>query len=231
MAVARGQFLAYAEKADPFGAIVIYDLSTFRKRRTLLTNDVNSKVYIALDFADTGRQIVGLGGPPEYNLIYWWWEKTRILGTARVGQEVKQVRVCPKDANRIAVCGSGMIRVFRLEDSQLKLEPKSSAKVNEYFDFVCLAWLNEFRMLLGTSQGQIIIWEDGSLVADVLDPAATLSLHSMKVKMLFGCKLGLKKINAMKSYNDFRTFQSLHFIRLTSFKGYDSNFNFNFTVV
>ena len=79
------------------------------------------------------------------------------------------------------VKSQGMVRVFRLDDSQLKAEPKSSAKVNEFFDFISLAWVHEFRMLLGTSQGQIVIWEDGSLISDVLDPSASLSLHSMKV--------------------------------------------------
>ncbi|OQV14086.1 Cilia- and flagella-associated protein 57 [Hypsibius exemplaris] len=181
MAVARGQFLAYAERTDPYGAIMVYDLAALRKKRTMITNEVASDKYIALDFADSGKQIIGVGGPPEYNLIYWWWEKTRILGAAKVGQEVRHVRVCPKDANRVAVCGPSIVRVFRLEDSQLRPEPKGGAKVNEYFDFVAMAWVNELRMLLGTSQGQIIIWEDGSLIADVLDPAATLSLHAMKL--------------------------------------------------
>lgn len=181
MAMARGQFLAYAETTDPFATIVIFDLSSFRKKRTLVTNEVGSPKYTALDFSDSGKQIAGLGGAPEFNLVYWWWEKTKVIGQAKVGQEAKVVKVCPRDANRIAVCGTGMLKIFRVDENQLKLEPKSVAKVNEYFDFVSLAWVSEFRMLLGTSQGQVVIWEDGTLISDILDPGASLSLYSMKV--------------------------------------------------
>ena len=121
MAVARGQFLAFAEKADPYGAIMVYDLASFRKKRTMVSNELNSNQYLALDFSDTGKQIIGLGGPPDHNLIYWWWEKTRVLGRAKVGQDVKQVKMCPKDANRVAICGPVSTRFFIIYSFDLYL--------------------------------------------------------------------------------------------------------------
>lgn len=181
MAVTLGQYIAYAEQAVPFGAIIIYEISTLRKKRTLVTNEINSATYTAVDFSDNGKYIVGVGGPPDYNLVYWLWEKTKLLGTLIIGHEIRQIKISPKDSNRIAMCAPGIIKVFKLEENQFKLEQKSLAKVNEFFEFVSLAWVNEFRMLLGTAKGQVILWEDGNLIRNIMDPGTSLSLHTLKI--------------------------------------------------
>lgn len=146
----------------------------------MVTNEINSTTYTALDFAENGKYIVGIGGPPDYNLVYWLWEKTRLIGTAIIGHEVCQIKISPSDSNRIALCAPGIIKVYKFEENQLQLEPKSLAKVNEFFEFISIAWVNETRMLLGTAKGQIIVWEDGNLVRDIMDPSMSLSLHTMK---------------------------------------------------
>ncbi|XP_055341475.1 cilia- and flagella-associated protein 57-like isoform X2 [Paramacrobiotus metropolitanus] len=198
MAVAQGQYLAYAESAVPFAALVVYDLATFRKKRTMVTNEINSTTWTAIDFDDSGKQVVGLGGSP-YNLVYWWWEKTRLLGTTIIGQEMRQIKIAPGNPNRIAMCAPGIIRVYKLEENQFKLEPKSSAKINEFFEFITLVWISELRMLLGTQKGQVIIWEDGNLVKDVMDPTALLSLHTLKLSKKSDMSIPVDKIVAHPS--------------------------------
>lgn len=68
---------------DQKPAISIFDLKLNKRRKTLQFNDITAKEYISMAFTQDGNQLASLTGPPDYNVIFWKWDKARMLSQAK----------------------------------------------------------------------------------------------------------------------------------------------------
>ena len=77
------RYAAVAEKKDK-PAITIFDLQTMRKRKVLSCPDLGSHEFVWLGFSPDSKFFIGQGGGPDWVLVYWHWEKAKIMATAKV---------------------------------------------------------------------------------------------------------------------------------------------------
>lgn len=76
------KLLAVAERSEK-AMITVYDLQTLKRRKVLMSSDANSKEYVSLCFSADGKMLLAQGGAPDYNLVLWVWEKSKVAAVAK----------------------------------------------------------------------------------------------------------------------------------------------------
>mmetsp|Transcript_31019 Transcript_31019/g.42984 ORF Transcript_31019/g.42984 Transcript_31019/m.42984 type:complete len:1197 (+) Transcript_31019:119-3709(+) len=177
------KYVAIAEKAEK-AIITIYDLHTLKRRKVLSTSECGSEVYESMAFSPDGKTLAAQGGAPEWNLVLWIWEKTKvgsmIKSTNQQGMPVYQCAFNPHDGTLITCCGNQIFKSFRVSESHLKpLAPMLGKREPQMY--TCHAWLPEEkeRVVVGTDQGELLLVEGGELKASLASPAEGVSIESI----------------------------------------------------
>lgn len=76
------RYVAIAEKGEK-PTITIYDLHSQRKKKVLTSQDVQSTEYVSLAFSPDSKYLVAQGGKPDWTLLYWTWEKSKVLAMTK----------------------------------------------------------------------------------------------------------------------------------------------------
>lgn len=76
------RYVAIAEKGEK-ATITIYDLHSLRKRKILSSNEVQSTEYVSLAFSPDSKYLVAQGGRPDWTLLYWTWEKSKVMANTK----------------------------------------------------------------------------------------------------------------------------------------------------
>lgn len=76
------RYVAIAEKGEK-PTITIYDLHSLRKKKVLSSPEVQSGEYISLAFSPDSKYLVAQGGKPDWTLLYWTWEKSKVMATTK----------------------------------------------------------------------------------------------------------------------------------------------------
>ena len=155
--------LAVAEKAEP-AVITVYDTHTQRKKRMMNTPDCQSNQYVSMAFApgQENKYLIAMGGPPDWTLVYWHWEKPRVVSSIQVsaGNPVHEVSFNILDHNLgIVATGEDVFRWYKVVDEEFKaLTTDIHNKDSEVSsNFLCHTWLKDGRLIVGNDKGQIII--------------------------------------------------------------------------
>lgn len=77
------RYVAIAEKGAERATITVYDLHSLRKRKILSSTEVQSTEYVSLAFSPDSKYLVAQGGRPDYTLLYWTWEKSKIMASTK----------------------------------------------------------------------------------------------------------------------------------------------------
>jgi hypothetical protein len=79
------RYLSWSEKAET-GIIVVYDLIK-GKKKTMNSMEAGSQSYVSINFNpnDENKYLVSLSGGPDWNLIFWDWQKCKSLGNFKIG--------------------------------------------------------------------------------------------------------------------------------------------------
>ena len=120
MAIAPNKkYMAVAERADK-AMITIYDLHTLKRRKVLQTGECGSEAYVSLAFSPDGKMLAAQGGAPEWNLVLWVWEKTKvgamIKSTNQQASPIFQVCFNPSDGSLLTCAGSQIFKSFRVSE-------------------------------------------------------------------------------------------------------------------
>ncbi|DBA68566.1 TPA: hypothetical protein ACH3X2_013579 [Trebouxia sp. C0005] len=178
------KFLAVAERSDK-GTISVYDLQTLKRRKVLVSSETGAKEIASMAFSPDGRLLAAQGGSPEWNLVLWVWEKSKVVTSVKTtnatGNPVYQCLFNPGAAGEgngiISVIGSGIFKCFKTAENSLKLLTSALAK-REPQNYMAHCWLSEGereRMVLGTDSGELLIIEGTELKATLqLDPGSTV---------------------------------------------------------
>ncbi|CAH8509372.1 unnamed protein product [Schistosoma turkestanicum] len=154
------RFVALAEKTPDKPVVIVYDVHTLRKKKTLYFPDVHSTEFVSIAFSPDSKYLVVQSGGPDWILTYWSWENSKQLASIKTSTSntVKQVSFCPHDCAVVCVIGTDVLRFFRYGDNVLKtfglnkLEPQN---------FNCHTWISGEKMVLGTDDGRWILVENG----------------------------------------------------------------------
>lgn len=158
------RYVAIAEKLEK-PTITIYDLHSLRKRKVLSSTDVTSHEYVSLAFSPDSKYLVAQGGKPDFTLLYWTWEKSKVMAVTKTSNPqgtapIYQVSFNPQDNTQLCVVGNGIFKNFRYSEGNLKTFNIQKVEPQNY---LCHAWVSEERVIVGTDSGRLMLFEAGEM--------------------------------------------------------------------
>lgn len=87
------RYVAIAEKHPDKPTVTIFDVQTLRRRKVLTCNEMTTaNEYVSLAFSPDSKYLIGQSGGPDWMLVYWQWEKAKLLASTKVtGQQNSNV--------------------------------------------------------------------------------------------------------------------------------------------
>lgn len=170
------RYFAVAESSD-IPLVTIWDLVKNEKKRTLTMPESEACDIVWMDFSAENKQLLTLGGAPDWNLCLWNWEKGKILASTKVhvpaGCALYNCSINPSDANVAIVVGDGVLAGFRLTESTLKpitgygmsLQqslPRDDGRsqdlrMTKYYRH---CWLSDDSLLVATQDGKLMLFDN-----------------------------------------------------------------------
>ncbi|KAI8825817.1 WD40-repeat-containing domain protein [Fimicolochytrium jonesii] len=183
---ANKRYIAIAERGEK-ASCALYDLHTLRRRKTLQSTDTESKDFVCVAFSADAKYILTQTGPPDWTLYYWSWEKVKVMASVRttsqqadraatrgeiagsvatlaggsgkeggLGSAINQVSFNPSDNTQLCVIGNGIFKLYRYSEGLLK---QFSFQKVEPKNYLSHCWTTEDRIIVGTEDGKIMIFE------------------------------------------------------------------------
>eukprot|EP00761_Pharyngomonas_kirbyi_P010064 gb/GECH01010082.1/.p1 GENE.gb/GECH01010082.1/~~gb/GECH01010082.1/.p1 ORF type:complete len:1152 (+),score=347.62 gb/GECH01010082.1/:1-3456(+) len=182
--------------------VVVYETSSFRRKRQLSYPDMHSRRIISMAFSLDGRILVVQGGAPDYKLIMWSLDTKAARGTplavAHVSSSEKepihQVSVNPRDSTQVCVSGNGVVKFLRYTDGALKPVTTAPPKMREAYNYLCHAWMpmahftgesgtedGTPRVVMGTETGELVLFENYEMKTVLPEsPADNLAIYALE---------------------------------------------------
>ncbi|KAJ3327353.1 Cilia- and flagella-associated protein 57 [Blyttiomyces sp. JEL0837] len=182
--ISSGQaFAAIAVRSAEKGPmIVVCDLQNTRRRKILnMPEGSSAKEIVSVSFSNDSKHVVAQSCAPDWTLFYWSWEKTKLLAsiksTTNMNNEIHQMTCNPFDLTTTQVCvtGNSLFRIFKYTEGNFKLLNQQKPDKN----LVCHCWINDVRIVAGTEDSKLLVFESGDLILEIsyLVPS-TSNLHS-----------------------------------------------------
>lgn len=116
--------LAIAER-NVKPSISVYDITSSRKRRTLLAapDGSTARDFTSIAFSSDSKYLVAQLGAPDWTLHYYAWDKGKLIATiksAEPNQKILQVSVNPSDGTLLFTVGETKCRMFRYSEGELR---------------------------------------------------------------------------------------------------------------
>ncbi|KAM9362159.1 cilia- and flagella-associated protein 57 [Symphorus nematophorus] len=178
---ANRRYLAVSECGDK-AAITVFDLQheQGRKRKVLTAGDTLVEEFVCMAFSPDSKYLIGQTGAPEWMLIFWLWEKQKVLATVKTSNSnnpITQVSFNPYNNMQLCVSGTGVFKLFRYSEGALK--QSSSPKV-ESINFLCHTWMTMERVIAGTDTGRLLVFESGDLRREIKTSDRQVELKQIK---------------------------------------------------
>ncbi|XP_026966553.1 LOW QUALITY PROTEIN: cilia- and flagella-associated protein 57 [Sagmatias obliquidens] len=157
------RYLAISETVQEKPVITIYELSTVpcRKRKVLNNFDFPVQKFICMAFSPDSKYLLTQTSPPESNLVYWLWEKQKVMAIVRTDTQnnaVYQVSFNPQDSTQICVTGNGMFKLLRFAEGTLK---QTNFQRGEPQNYLAHTWVSDDKIVAGTDTGRLFLFESG----------------------------------------------------------------------
>ncbi|XP_054473374.1 cilia- and flagella-associated protein 57 [Anoplopoma fimbria] len=190
---ANRRYLAVSECGEK-ATVTVFDLQheQGRKRKVLTAGDMHVQEFVCMAFSPDSKYLIGQTGGPEWMLIFWLWEKQKVLATLKTGNlnnSVTQVSFSPYNNTQLCVSGSGVFKLLRYSEGALK--QSSNSKV-ESFNFLCHTWVKEERVIAGTDTGRLLVFESGDLRREI--NVASKAVQEQSDSNLLHRQVEMKKI-------------------------------------
>lgn len=182
------RYAAVAEKRSERPSITVFDLTTLRKRKVLSSSDVSSQEYVCLAFSPDSKYLITQAGTPDWTLLYWYWEKSKVMATTKsngaTNYAMHHVSFNPQDNTQVCVVGEKTFKLFRYSEGNLKQFAFMKA---DPLNYLCQAWISEDRLVLGSDNGRVQLFEVGELKNEfrvsLLPGSQEGSVHSSKLSL------------------------------------------------
>ncbi|XP_078485320.1 cilia- and flagella-associated protein 57 [Ciona intestinalis] len=209
------RYVAVAEKGDK-PTVTIYDMlhDQSKKRKTLSAPDLQTNEFVSLAFSPDSKYLIAQGSRPEWMLVYWAWEKSKIMATMKTtnqsGQPVYQVSFNPQDNTQICVIGNHIFKLFRYAEGNLKQFGFQKMDLQNYLSH---SWVSDERVVVGTDTGRLLLFENGELksefhaalpagsIADTNSVRASVSMIPEDTMSSSGSGLGACQITSVVAHS------------------------------
>lgn len=111
---ANRRYLAVSQRGEQ-ATITVLDLhhEQGRKRKVLTAGDTPVQDYVCMAFSADSKYLIGQTGPPEWTLIFWLWEKHKVLATAKTTSPSNAVSQVSVSSQPQRLTGMHALIVFR----------------------------------------------------------------------------------------------------------------------
>ncbi|XP_054547102.1 cilia- and flagella-associated protein 57 isoform X3 [Talpa occidentalis] len=157
------RYLAISETVQDKPVITIYELSSIpcRKRKILNNFDFPVQKFISMAFSPDSKYLLTQTSPPESNLIYWLWEKQKVMAIIRTDVQnnaIYQVSFNPQDNTQVCITGNGIFKLLRFTEGTLK---QTNFQRGEPQNYLAHSWVSEDKIIVGTDTGRLFLFENG----------------------------------------------------------------------
>ncbi|XP_039739223.1 cilia- and flagella-associated protein 57 isoform X2 [Pteropus medius] len=157
------RYLAISETVQEKPVITIYELSSIpcRKRKILSNFDFPVQRFTSMAFSPDSKYLLTQTSPPESNLVYWLWEKQKVMAIIRTDSQnntVYQVSFSPQDNTQVCVTGNGIFKLLRFAEGTLK---QTNFQRGEPQNYLSHTWVSEDKIVVGTDTGRLFLFESG----------------------------------------------------------------------
>ena len=94
--------------------------------------EFTSHEIVSLAFSHDSKYLLAQGGAPDFQLVYFFWEKGKVITSSRTGGCVTEVSFHPKDHDIVCIVGRGIFRMCRLIEGQGELLSDWEIKILEW---------------------------------------------------------------------------------------------------
>lgn len=177
---------AVAEKGD-FPNIYIYEYPSLKLYR-ILQKGTETR-YAHVEFSKQGDKLVSLGGFPDYTITVWNWMAERVILKAKAySQDVYRASFSPYTDDILFTSGFTHIKFWKMAQTftGLKLQGEiAKFGALEMSNVSGYAELPDGKVLSGTEQGNMILWEGNLVKAHlVLDQEMKTPLHKGMIEII-----------------------------------------------
>ena len=156
--------IAFTEYGDR-PLLVVYDLEKMKRLKILRCAEFKSHDVVSLAFSHDSKYLLAQGGAPDYQLVYFFWEKGKVVTTARtvnqsLGGSVNSVSFHPKDRDIVCIVGKGIFKMCKLIEGNLK--PYGFIK-GDSLNCLAHSWLSNKHVLVATERGKVLLFEEAEL--------------------------------------------------------------------
>ena len=113
--------VAFTEYGDR-PLLIVYDLETNKRRKILRCAEFKSHEVISLAFSHDSKYLLAQGSAPDFQLVYFFWEKGKVITTSRTvtsaQASVTEVSFHPKDHDIVCIIGRNTFRMCRLIEGE-----------------------------------------------------------------------------------------------------------------
>ena len=80
------RYAAVAEKGEK-PLVTIYDIQSNKKKKTLSYSESQTQEFTSLAFSPDSKYLITQGGRPDWTLVYWGWEKSKLMATFKTSPQ------------------------------------------------------------------------------------------------------------------------------------------------
>ena len=157
------KLVAFTEYGDR-PLLIVYDLETHKRKKLLRCAEFKSKEVVSLAFSHDSKYLLAQGGAPDFQLVYFFWEKGKVITTSKTVTSssgwVTEVSFHPKDHDVVCIVGKGIFRLCRLIEGVLKTFGFTKGDQMNCFSH---DWLSPRHVLVATEKGKVLLFEDAEL--------------------------------------------------------------------
>ncbi|XP_022324096.2 cilia- and flagella-associated protein 44-like isoform X1 [Crassostrea virginica] len=162
------KYFAVAEKGVSPN-INVFEYPSLKLHRILRGGTERSYSYV--DFNPKGDLLASVGGDPDYMLTIWdWKEEQTVLRSKAFSQEVFRVTFSTELEGQLTTAGTGHIRFWKMADTftGLKLQGElGKFGKTEISDIEGYVELPDGKVLSGTENGNMLLWEGGLIKVEI----------------------------------------------------------------
>ncbi|KAI5064817.1 hypothetical protein GOP47_0019512 [Adiantum capillus-veneris] len=174
--------------------ISLWETGVWKKRKVLSGSEAlaGMREYVSISFSADGRNIAAQGCGPDWILVLWSLEKSKIFATVKASipqAQVYQVQYCLSDASLVSVVGDGFAKTFKLTETAFRQIATDIAKW-EGKNFIWHTWLAEAEhagkdsCIYSLDTGELVRVEGGEIMA-TLPPSSTDGSSVVEIMLLY----------------------------------------------
>ena len=177
---------AVAEKGEQPN-IYIYEFPSLKLYRILQRG--TELRYAHVEFSTTGDKLVSLGGAPDFTITVWDWLAERVILKAKAhSQEIYRASFSPYTDDILFTSGFNHIKFWKMAQTftGLKLQGEiAKFGALEMSNVSGYAELPDGKVLSGTEQGNMVLWEGNLVKAHlVLEQESKKPLHKGMIEVI-----------------------------------------------